>query len=168
MPPLRFLEGVARGRRVIAVGRLGEEVTGAPYVAHPSHGGAAAAFRGGARMLCYHSAPARRPCAAFYAYDAEDLEREAGRGRSPLVPGRRRGADARPSRHAIADTLRGKGKPEYTPHVDTGDFVVVVNAEKIQVTGNKLDQKMYYRHRATRAACAAGRSASSSTAGRPR
>jgi large subunit ribosomal protein L13 len=46
----------------------------------------------------------------------------------------------------IADTLRGKGKPEYTPHVDTGDFVVVVNAEKIAVTGNKLDDKMYYRH----------------------
>jgi large subunit ribosomal protein L13 len=46
----------------------------------------------------------------------------------------------------IADTLRGKGKPQYTPHVDTGDFVVVVNAEKIQVTGNKLDQKQYYRH----------------------
>jgi large subunit ribosomal protein L13 len=46
----------------------------------------------------------------------------------------------------IADTLRGKGKPEYTPHVDTGDFVVVVNAEKIRVTGNKLDQKTYYRH----------------------
>src|SRR6266581_583087 len=46
----------------------------------------------------------------------------------------------------IADTLRGKGKPTYTPHVDTGDFVVVVNAEKIQVTGKKLDQKLYYRH----------------------
>ncbi|MHB8470564.1 MAG: 50S ribosomal protein L13 [Gaiellaceae bacterium] len=46
----------------------------------------------------------------------------------------------------IADTLRGKRKPQFTPHVDTGDFVVVVNAEKIQVTGNKLDQKMYYRH----------------------
>jgi len=46
----------------------------------------------------------------------------------------------------IADTLRGKRKPEYTPHVDTGDFVVVVNAEKIRVTGNKLDQKIYYRH----------------------
>ena len=46
----------------------------------------------------------------------------------------------------IADTLRGKGKPEYTPHVDTGDFVVVVNAEKIAVTGNKLREKMYYRH----------------------
>jgi large subunit ribosomal protein L13 len=46
----------------------------------------------------------------------------------------------------IADVLRGKRKPQYTPHVDTGDFVVVVNAEKIAVTGNKLDQKIYYRH----------------------
>jgi large subunit ribosomal protein L13 len=46
----------------------------------------------------------------------------------------------------IADTLRGKRKPQYTPHVDTGDFVVVVNAEKIAVTGSKLDQKRYYRH----------------------
>ncbi len=46
----------------------------------------------------------------------------------------------------IAETLRGKRKPQYTPHVDTGDFVVVVNAEKIAVTGNKLDDKLYYRH----------------------
>jgi large subunit ribosomal protein L13 len=46
----------------------------------------------------------------------------------------------------IADVLRGKGKPQYTPHVDTGDFVVVVNAEKVRVTGNKLEQKRYYRH----------------------
>ena len=46
----------------------------------------------------------------------------------------------------IADTLRGKKKPQYTPHVDTGDFVVVINAEKIAVTGQKLDQKRYYRH----------------------
>jgi large subunit ribosomal protein L13 len=46
----------------------------------------------------------------------------------------------------IADTLRGKTKPQYTPHVDTGDFVVVVNAEKVAVTGNKLDDKLYYRH----------------------
>src|SRR5215813_435892 len=46
----------------------------------------------------------------------------------------------------IADVLRGKGKPQYTPHVDTGDFVVVVNAEKIAVTGKKLDEKLYYRH----------------------
>ena len=46
----------------------------------------------------------------------------------------------------VADTLRGKRKPIYTPNIDTGDFVVVVNAEKIVVTGNKLEQKMYYRH----------------------
>jgi large subunit ribosomal protein L13 len=46
----------------------------------------------------------------------------------------------------IADTLRGKRKPEYTPHIDTGDFVVVVNADKISVTGKKLQQKIYYRH----------------------
>ena len=46
----------------------------------------------------------------------------------------------------IAERLRGKGKVVYTPHVDTGDFVVVVNAEKIAVTGNKLEQKMYYKH----------------------
>jgi len=46
----------------------------------------------------------------------------------------------------IADALRGKRKPEYTPHCDTGDFVVVVNAEKITVTGKKLTDKRYYRH----------------------
>ena len=46
----------------------------------------------------------------------------------------------------IADTLRGKRKPEYTPHIDTGDFVVVVNAEKIAVSGDKRESKRYYRH----------------------
>ena len=46
----------------------------------------------------------------------------------------------------LADLLRGKGKPDYTPHIDTGDFVVVVNAEKIHVTGDKLDSKVYWRH----------------------
>jgi large subunit ribosomal protein L13 len=46
----------------------------------------------------------------------------------------------------IADALRGKRKPTYTPHIDTGDFVVVINAEKIAVTGNKLEDKRYYRH----------------------
>jgi large subunit ribosomal protein L13 len=46
----------------------------------------------------------------------------------------------------IADALRGKRKPEYTPHCDTGDFVVVINAERIQVTGNKRSEKRYYRH----------------------
>jgi large subunit ribosomal protein L13 len=46
----------------------------------------------------------------------------------------------------LADALRGKRKPEYTPHVDTGDFVIVINAEKISVTGNKRAEKRYYRH----------------------
>ena len=46
----------------------------------------------------------------------------------------------------IAQVLRGKHKPIYTPHLDCGDFVIVVNAEKVRVTGRKLDQKMYYRH----------------------
>jgi large subunit ribosomal protein L13 len=46
----------------------------------------------------------------------------------------------------VARRLRGKHKPEYTPHVDTGDHIVVVNAEKIRVTGNKLEDKVYYHH----------------------
>ncbi|MCK9249829.1 MAG: 50S ribosomal protein L13 [Solirubrobacteraceae bacterium] len=46
----------------------------------------------------------------------------------------------------ISEVLRGKRKPEYTPHVDTGDFVIVVNAEKIHVTGNKRAAKLYHRH----------------------
>jgi large subunit ribosomal protein L13 len=46
----------------------------------------------------------------------------------------------------IADALRGTRKPEYTPHCDTGDFIVVVNAEKVRVTGNKSADKLYYRH----------------------
>jgi large subunit ribosomal protein L13 len=46
----------------------------------------------------------------------------------------------------VADQLRGKRKPEYTPHVDVGDFVIVINAEKIAVTGNKRAAKRYYRH----------------------
>jgi large subunit ribosomal protein L13 len=46
----------------------------------------------------------------------------------------------------IAHILKGKHKPTYSPHLDTGDFVIVVNAEKVRVTGRKMDQKMYYRH----------------------
>ncbi len=47
---------------------------------------------------------------------------------------------------AIASRLRGKHKPEFTPHVDTGDFIIVVNADKVHVTGNKETDKIYYRH----------------------
>ena len=46
----------------------------------------------------------------------------------------------------IAKVLRGKNEPEYTPHIDTGDYVIVVNAEKVKVTGKKLQQKVYYNH----------------------
>jgi large subunit ribosomal protein L13 len=46
----------------------------------------------------------------------------------------------------VARRLRGKHKPQYTPHVDTGDYIVIVNAGKVRVTGNKLQDKMYYRH----------------------
>ena len=46
----------------------------------------------------------------------------------------------------IAKVLRGKNKPIYTPHIDTGDYVIVVNADKIKVTGKKMDQKIYYHH----------------------
>lgn len=46
----------------------------------------------------------------------------------------------------VAKVLRGKNKPTYTPSIDTGDYVIVVNAEKVKVTGKKLDQKVYYRH----------------------
>ena len=46
----------------------------------------------------------------------------------------------------VAKILRGKNKPIFTPHIDTGDYVIIVNAEKIKVTGKKLDQKIYYHH----------------------
>ena len=46
----------------------------------------------------------------------------------------------------VASVLRGKNKPEFTPHVDTGDYVIIVNADKIKVTGKKMDQKIYYNH----------------------
>ena len=46
----------------------------------------------------------------------------------------------------VAKVLRGKNKPIYTPHMDTGDYVIIVNAEKVKVTGKKLDQKIYYHH----------------------
>lgn len=46
----------------------------------------------------------------------------------------------------VAKILRGKNKPEFTPHIDTGDYVVIVNAEKVKVTGKKMEQKIYYHH----------------------
>ncbi len=46
----------------------------------------------------------------------------------------------------LATRLRGKHRPDFTPHLDTGDFIIVINAEKVKLTGNKLDKKMYHRH----------------------
>ena len=46
----------------------------------------------------------------------------------------------------VASVLRGKNKPQFTPHVDTGDYVIIVNADKVKVTGKKMDQKIYYHH----------------------
>jgi len=56
------------------------------------------------------------------------------------------GQIVRRAANQIASVLRGKNKPEFTPHVDTGDFVVAINADKVVFTGRKLDQKRYYRH----------------------
>ena len=134
-----FLEELARGRRVIAIGRVAAGATGAPYVRHPSHGGASAFAEG-----LLQSAAGAPPCAAFlrmktYTAKPGEITRDwyvvdaQGQTLGRLAT-------------QIADTLRGKTKPQYTPHVDTGDFVIVVNAEKIHVTGQKLDQKRYYRH----------------------
>src|SRR4029077_2321176 len=93
---------------------------------------------------CYHFAPARALAPLFRMQKTFNLKPGEVTRRWYLVDaeGKTLGRLAT----QIADTLRGKGKPEYTPHVDSGDFVVVVNAEKIHVTGNKLDQKMYHRH----------------------
>ena len=75
----------------------------------------------------------------------EDLPRQARRGRARVARRRRHRPRARPTLPAqVAQILKGKNKPQYTPHVDTGDFVIVINAEKIRLTGNKANTKMYY------------------------
>ena len=102
-------------------------------------------FGGRARGLCATIHAARGPVAALFlsmkTYVATPTERE----RNWFVvdaTGKTLGRLAT----QLADTLRGKRKPEYTPHCDVGDFVIVVNAEKISVTGDKREQKRYYRH----------------------
>jgi large subunit ribosomal protein L13 len=92
------------------------------------------------------SAPPRGNAWPFSRHGTLDtnIRSEADRSRAQLADRRRERADARATQ--IADVLRGKRKPEYTPHCDTGDFVIVVNAEKIHVTGNKRNDKRYYRH----------------------
>src|SRR5204862_6952342 len=66
----------------------------------------------------------------------------------------------------IADALRGKRKPEYTPHIDVGDFVIVVNAEKVLVNGNKRQEKIYYHHSGY-ARCFRGNKIGEELCGRP-
>ena len=114
-----------------------------PFSARPTSAIRATAERRNSGPGCYDSAPAGAESAASMqkTWNAKPGEVER---RWYLVDaeGKTLGRLAT----QIADTLRGKHKAEYTPHVDTGDFVVVVNAEKIVVTGKKLDEKMYYRH----------------------
>ena len=88
----------------------------------------------------------RRRTARFVPFSDENLFRKAGRIQRDWYIVDAEGKTLGRLATQIADTLRGKNKPQYTPHVDTGDFVVVINAEKIHVTGQKLDQKMVYRH----------------------
>jgi large subunit ribosomal protein L13 len=137
-----FLEEVAAGREVLAVGRLAAAVTGAPYVRHPSHGGAAE-FRAGLLRFAAGGCPELR---LLYAMATKTYNAKPGEVARDWYVVDAEGQTLGRLATRIADTLRGKGKPAYTPHVDTGDFVVVVNADKIHVTGNKLDQKRYYRH----------------------
>ena len=84
----------------------------------------------------------------FYAEDfyPEDVERKNGEVARDRYVVDAEGKTLGRLATRIADTLRGEDKPQYTPHTDTGDFVVVVNAEKVAVTGKKMDEKMYYRH----------------------
>jgi len=107
---------------------------------HVAGDGAPSAFRGGYSQRPPRAHPRGRT-RAMKTYVAKPTDRE----RNWLVvdaTGQTLGRLAT----QIADALRGKRKPTYTPHIDTGDFVIVVNAEKIAVTGKKLTDKRYYRH----------------------
>ena len=137
-----FLEELVRGRRVLAVGRLAAAALEAPVPPPSGPRRRRRVFRGDSDGFRYNPAPARHPrrfLMRTYSAKPGEVTREwylvdaEGKTLGRLAT-------------QIADTLRGKRKPQYTPHIDTGDFVVVVNAEKIAVTGNKLDQKIYYRH----------------------
>jgi large subunit ribosomal protein L13 len=97
------------------------------------------------RLRCYHPASADAQSAAFLS-DMKTWNAKPGEVERRWYVVDAEGQTLGRLATRIADTLRGKNKPQYTPHVDTGDFVVVVNAEKIAVTGKKLDDKIYYRH----------------------
>ncbi len=97
-------------------------------------------------QLPYHAEACRANCCvAFFTSMKTYVAKPTDRERNWLVvdaSGKTLGRLAT----QIADALRGKRKPEYTPHIDTGDFVVVINAEKVAVTGSKRTDKRYYRH----------------------
>ena len=159
-----FLDELVRARVAIAVGQAGS-VRPRRAVRPPSVARRRGRVRGWiAQVIRYRSAAGGHGSAAFY----EDLQRQAGEITREWYLVDAEGKTLGRLATQIADTLRGKRKPQYTPHVDTGDFVIVVNAEKIHVTGNKLDQKRYHRHSGYPGGLPAGRSVSSSTAGRPR
>jgi large subunit ribosomal protein L13 len=127
-----------RGRGINPVRLLDYHAPAAPVSVTPGSGPSASKFDGGGfsrssrgqrssiEMKSYVATPQNRQ-RDWYVVDAQ------GRTLGRLAT-------------QIAEALRGKRKPEYTPHCDTGDFVVVVNAAKIKVTGNKLNDKLYHRH----------------------
>src|SRR6185436_16920868 len=125
-----------------AVPRIRPDTTVPPI--HPSEVDSAVSVNARQYMHASRTAPPRSPAimsAALKTYVATPQDRE----RNWLLvdaEGQTLGRLAT----QIADALRGKRKPTYTPHVDTGDFVVVVNAEKIAVTGAKREEKLYHRH----------------------
>ena len=80
------------------------------------------------------------------ALSKHDPVDQAGRGRKEMAPDRCRGLVVGRLAVIIANLLRGKHKPSYTPHVDCGDHVIVINADKVKFTGNKLQDKIYYKH----------------------
>ena len=143
---LPFARELGRGRQVVAVGRLAHAAFGGAYIRHPARGGAAA-FREG---LAAGTIDSRRT-QVCRSYDEDLLTMKTYSAKPGEITREWYIVDADGQTLGrlatqIADRLRGKGKPQFTPHVDTGDFVVVVNAEKIAVTGNKLEDKRYYRH----------------------
>ena len=144
---LPFVRELARGRRVVPVGRLAHEALGGDLHQAPVARRSARlqtgleALHGPEGLLPSTTAGQASALLTMKTYSAKpgEITRE---WYVVDADGQTLGRLAT----QIADRLRGKGKPQFTPHVDTGDFVVVVNAEKIAVTGNKLDDKLYYRH----------------------
>ena len=135
----------------------------------PPHGGAEGASRHLRTALASISprrtpGPPLLPAEDFYPEDVERKERR-GRSRDWYVDAEGKTLGRLATR--IADTLRGEDKPQYTPHTDTGDFVVVVNAEKVAVTGKKMDEKMLPALRLSRRPQGALAARASSSAGRP-